>query len=167
MGLSYDWRRELATCEPEYYRHEQKMFLDFLEAGLAYKRDPGQLGSGREYGPRERASHRWPRLAIGCLGRTAQSTAVVLAHYGLRRRLVGNARDHGPVAGSGLVDAKELDQPVRRRADSRSNFPVATIGLKSLRHGPTPYLGQALRGRRKSPIGPRTRGERSGVAGFY
>ncbi|MEC8171977.1 MAG: class I tRNA ligase family protein, partial [Pseudomonadota bacterium] len=39
MGLSYDWRRELATCEPEYYRHEQKMFLDFLEAGLAYKRD--------------------------------------------------------------------------------------------------------------------------------
>ena len=39
MGLSYDWRRELATCEPKYYRHEQKMFLDFLEAGLAYKRD--------------------------------------------------------------------------------------------------------------------------------
>ena len=39
MGLSYDWRRELATCEPEYFRHEQKMFLDFLEAGLAYKRD--------------------------------------------------------------------------------------------------------------------------------
>ena len=39
MGLSYDWRREFATCEPEYYRHEQKMFLDFLEAGLAYKRD--------------------------------------------------------------------------------------------------------------------------------
>lgn len=39
MGLSYDWRRELATCEPEYYRHEQKMFLDFLKAGLAYKRE--------------------------------------------------------------------------------------------------------------------------------
>ena len=39
MGLSYDWRRELATCEPEYYRHEQKMFLDFLRAGLAYKQE--------------------------------------------------------------------------------------------------------------------------------
>ena len=39
MGLSYDWQRELSTCEPEYYRHEQKMFLDFLEAGLAYKRE--------------------------------------------------------------------------------------------------------------------------------
>ena len=39
MGLSYDWSKELATCEPEYYRHEQKMFIDFVKAGLAYKRE--------------------------------------------------------------------------------------------------------------------------------
>jgi leucyl-tRNA synthetase len=39
MGLSYDWSRELATCMPDYYRHEQKMFLDFIEAGLAYRRE--------------------------------------------------------------------------------------------------------------------------------
>ncbi len=39
MGLSYDWNRELATCEPDYYRHEQKMFLDFLEAGLVYRKE--------------------------------------------------------------------------------------------------------------------------------
>jgi len=38
MGLSIDWSRELATCHPEYYRHEQKMFTDMLEAGLAYRR---------------------------------------------------------------------------------------------------------------------------------
>jgi len=37
MGLSYDWSREIATCHPEYYRHEQKMFLDFLKAGIAYR----------------------------------------------------------------------------------------------------------------------------------
>ncbi|MDP6786631.1 MAG: leucine--tRNA ligase [Rhodospirillales bacterium] len=37
MGLSYDWSREIATCEPEYYAHEQKIFLDFLKAGLAYR----------------------------------------------------------------------------------------------------------------------------------
>ena len=39
MGFAYDWSREIATCHPEYYRHEQKMFLDFLAAGLAYRRE--------------------------------------------------------------------------------------------------------------------------------
>ncbi len=39
MGLSYDWSREVATCEPEYYRFEQKMFLDFLKAGLVYRKE--------------------------------------------------------------------------------------------------------------------------------
>ena len=39
MGLSYDWRRELATCDPELLSHEQKMFLDFLKGRTAYKRD--------------------------------------------------------------------------------------------------------------------------------
>ena len=38
MGLSYDWTRELSTCDPEYYKHEQKMFLDFMDAGLAYRK---------------------------------------------------------------------------------------------------------------------------------
>jgi leucyl-tRNA synthetase len=35
MGLSLDWSREFATCDPSYYKHQQKMFLDFLRAGLA------------------------------------------------------------------------------------------------------------------------------------
>ncbi|MCD6071835.1 MAG: leucine--tRNA ligase, partial [Microvirga sp.] len=34
MGLAIDWSREIATCDPSYYRHQQRMFLDFLEAGL-------------------------------------------------------------------------------------------------------------------------------------
>ena len=39
MGLSYDWDRELATCTPDYYQHEQRMFLKFLEEGLAYRKE--------------------------------------------------------------------------------------------------------------------------------
>jgi leucyl-tRNA synthetase len=34
MGLSLDWSREIATCDPAYYKHQQRMFLDFLDAGL-------------------------------------------------------------------------------------------------------------------------------------
>ena len=39
MGLSYDWDRELTTCNPDYYKFEQKMFLDFFKSGIAYKKE--------------------------------------------------------------------------------------------------------------------------------
>jgi leucyl-tRNA synthetase len=38
MGLSLDWQREIATCDPAYYKHQQKMFLDFLRAGLVERK---------------------------------------------------------------------------------------------------------------------------------
>jgi leucyl-tRNA synthetase len=38
MGLSLDWSREFATCDPDYYRHEQEMFIDFMKAGLVERR---------------------------------------------------------------------------------------------------------------------------------
>ena len=38
MGLSLDWSREIATCDPAYYKHQQKMFLDFMRAGLVERK---------------------------------------------------------------------------------------------------------------------------------
>ncbi|MGE4504784.1 MAG: leucine--tRNA ligase [Desulfovibrionaceae bacterium] len=39
LGYSYDWRRELATCRPEYYKWEQLFFTRFLEKGLLYRKN--------------------------------------------------------------------------------------------------------------------------------
>ena len=38
MGLSLDWSREIATCDPSYYVHQQRLFLDMYAKGLAYRR---------------------------------------------------------------------------------------------------------------------------------
>ena len=39
LGFAIDWSRELATCDPEYYGHEQALFLDLYEAGLVYRKE--------------------------------------------------------------------------------------------------------------------------------
>ena len=39
LGLSIDWGREFATCDPEYYGQQQAMFIDFLEKGLVYRKN--------------------------------------------------------------------------------------------------------------------------------
>ena len=39
LGLSIDWEREISTCSPEYYKHQQKFFLDLYDKGLVYRKE--------------------------------------------------------------------------------------------------------------------------------
>ena len=39
LGLSIDWEREISTCSPEYYKHQQLVFLDLLDKGLVYRKE--------------------------------------------------------------------------------------------------------------------------------
>ena len=113
MGLSLDWAREIATCDPSYYKHQQKMFLDFLKAGLVERKqskvnwDPvdmtvlanEQVIDGK-------------RLALGRAGRAARADAVVLQDQRLRRGAAGGARHARALAGKSPADAEELDRPL-------------------------------------------------------
>ena len=87
MGLSIDWEREFATCDPAYYGHQQQLFLDFLKKRLAYRKtakvnwDPvdktvlanEQVIDGRGW-------------RSGARGGAARADAVVLQDHRLRRR---------------------------------------------------------------------------------
>ena len=39
LGLSIDWDREISTCSPDYYKHQQKFFLELYDKGLVYRKE--------------------------------------------------------------------------------------------------------------------------------
>ena len=39
LGLSIDWEKEISTCSPDYYKHQQKIFLEFYDKGLVYRKE--------------------------------------------------------------------------------------------------------------------------------
>ena len=121
MGLSLDWSREIATCDPAYYKHQQKMFLDFLKAGLVERKqskvnwDPvdmtvlanEQVIDGRGW-------------RSGAAGRAARADAVVLQDQRLFGGPARRARQARPLAGKSPADAEELDRPLARACWSAS-----------------------------------------------
>ncbi len=117
MGLSIDWSREFATCDVEYYEQQQRLFLDFLDAGIAYRRK-----SKVNWDPVDQtvlANEQvidGMRLALRRAGRTARTDAVVPEDFGLVAGPARFARHAGPLAGKGPADAEELDRQVARAA---------------------------------------------------
>ena len=124
MGLSLDWSREIATCDPAYYKHQQRLFLDFLSAGLV---------------DRKQAKVNWDPVDMTVLaneqvidGRGWRSGAPVeqreLTQWFLRiglfaEDLLAGLDDAGALAREGEDDAAQLDRPLGRAAGTfRTRF---------------------------------------------
>ncbi len=111
LGFALDWSRELATCEPDYYGHEQALFLDMFANGLVYRKESSvnwdpvdmtvlaneQVIDGRGW-------------RSGALGREAQAEPVVPEDHPVRRRIAGRAGRARALARQGPADAGELDR---------------------------------------------------------
>ena len=140
MGLSLDWSREFATCDPAYYRHQQRAVPRLpQEAGLVYRKHrQGQLGPGGPYRAGQRAGDRRPRLALGRAGRAARADAVVLQDHRLRRR-----------AADALDGLERWPEKVRLMQKNWIGAPKASSPLRT---STPPTVG--IRRSRSSPPGP-------------
>ena len=112
-GLPMTGRARSQTCHPEYYRHEQKMFLDFLAAGLAYRKE-----SWVNWDPVENTVLANEQVIDG---RGWRSGAVVekrllaqwfSAHHRVHRGVARRASRARPLARAGAADAGKLDRPL-------------------------------------------------------
>ena len=138
MGLSLDWSREIATCDPDYYGHEQAMFIELWKRGLVYRKeswvnwDPvdqtvlanEQVIDGR--GWRSGAPVERRKLAQWFFKITAYADDL-LGAPGPARRL----------AGEGPADAAQLDRPVDGARGSASPSRAATSRSRCSPPGPT------------------------------
>ena len=117
MGLSIDWSREFATCNPDYYVHQQRLFLDFLKKKLAY-RGPAKVN----WDPVDKTVLANEQVIdgrgwrSGAPGRAARPDAVVLQDHRLRGGTAASPGwPGGQVAGLRLHAAEELDRQIDRR----------------------------------------------------
>ena len=118
MGYAIDWSREFATCTPEYYVHEQRMFMRLLKKGMAYRKnsvvnwDPvdqtvlanEQVIDGRGW-------------RSGALVEKREIPQWFLQDHRLRAGTARRPRHAAGLAGRGQDHAAQLDRPQRRAGD--------------------------------------------------
>ena len=87
MGLSIDWTREFATCDPEYYEQQQRMFIEMYRKGLVYQKE-----SRVNWDPVKMTVPANEQVENGCTARRAGGAAaadpVVLQDHRLRLQLL-------------------------------------------------------------------------------
>ena len=116
MGLSYDWAREIATCQPEYYRWNQWIFLQFYKKGLAYKKS-----SFVNWCPSCETVLANEQVIDGACWRcdsgvvAKRTGSVVFSHHRLCRRIVARSRSTLWLAGQSADHAAQLDRQINRR----------------------------------------------------
>ena len=129
LGFALDWSRELATCDPDYYGHEQALFLDLFDAGLVYRKE---------------SEVNWDPVDMTVLaneqvidGKGWRSGAPVerrkLAQWFLKitqfaDELLDGLQEPRPVAREGAADAGELDRPEPRAGVRFDAFPPVREG---------------------------------------
>ena len=122
MGLSLDWGREIATCDPAYYKHQQKMFLDFLRAGLV-ERKLGKVNWDPvdQHRARQRAGDRRSRLALRrALVEQREMPQWYFRHHEIFRGFAAGPRPARSLAREGAPHAAQLDRPLRGAASFAS-----------------------------------------------
>ena len=125
LGMSFDWTRRLDTCDPEYYRWTQWLFLQLFERGLAYRKTAAdELVPEGPDGPGERAGDRRARASAAARRSCARDlTQWFFKITDYAQRLLDDMDELDGLARARAHDAAQLDRPVRGRARSRSRSP--------------------------------------------
>ena len=156
MGLSLDWSREFATCDVEYYAQQQRLFLDFLDAGLVARKT-----AKVNWDPVDQTVLANEQVIDGMGWRSGAPVEVreltqwFFTITQIQRGPARRAEDARPLAGKGPADAGELDRPLRRHAGplrARSRRPRRTPRARSRFSRPATTRCSARSSSRSRPI---------------